>query len=327
MGVVIKSFGHYLPEYRLTNAELAKRFDITEEWIVERTGILERRYYNEGATSDMIVAAAKDCLRKVKISPKDIDYIIVATLTPDYPCPSTASVVHQKIGAENAAGFDLSAACSGYIYALQIAASLIHSGVYKNILVCAAERFSSVVNPNDRKTSVICGDASGVTLLQYSEDKNNIIDTLCRLDSTYNMDVTILLGGSKTPVTRDNVSEDTKFMQFNNKRIFDNGVQLFGKAIKELMERNHFSFDEVDYIVPHQANGKMIESLATFLQQPIEKFIVNIEYTGNAGAATVPVAISEALASGKLKGGEKLLLASIGAGFTYAAGLITLGEL
>lgn len=324
MGVVIKGFGHYIPESRLTNAEVALRFGVTEEWIMERTGIKERRYFNEGATSDMIVYAAKDCLKKANVSAKNIDCIIVATLTPDYPCPSTASIVHQKIGAENAAGFDLVAACSGYVYALQMAASLINSGVYKNILVCAAERFSSVVNPEDRKTVVICADSAGVTLLQYSPANNHIIDTLCRLDSTYNMDVTIMIGGSKIPATIDNVTDDTKFMQFNNKRIFDNGVQLFGKAILELAERNHLSLDKVDYVVPHQANGKMIESLADFLKLPMEKFIVNIEHIGNAGAATIPVAISEALASGKLKGGEKLLLASIGAGFTYAAGLIQL---
>lgn len=327
MGVIIKSFGHFIPEMRVTNAELIKRFGITEESILHKTGIAERRYYPGGATSDMIIHAASGCLQQAKVSPKDIDCIIVATLTPDYHCPSTASIVHHELGTGNAAGFDLVAACSGYVYALQVGTALINSGAYKNILVCAGEKFSSVVDPTDRKTVLVCADGAGVSLLQYSAESNDVIDIICKLDSTYHMDVNIMVGGSKAPINNESITDENRFMRFSNRRIFDNGVELFGKVILEIAEKNKISFDDIDYIIPHQANGKMIEALASFLNQPIEKFVVNIEHIGNTGAATIPIAISEALETKKLKKNHKLLLASIGAGFTYAAGIITLNHI
>ncbi|MDZ4071403.1 MAG: beta-ketoacyl-ACP synthase 3 [Sediminibacterium sp.] len=324
MGTIIKSFGHFIPTQCLTNSELAKRFDITEEWIIERTGIEERKYFAEGATSDMILKAALQCLSKTNVEPKDIDCIIVATMTPDFYCPSTAAIVHQKLETKNAWGFDIMAACSGYIYALELAASLINSNAYKNILVCGADKFSSIIDPLDRKTVLVFADGAGVSLLQYSELENNITDILCKLDSTYAMDVNMLNGGSQTPLTKKNIVEDNHYLRFSSKRIFEHGITLMQNAIEEILKRNKITFADIDFIIPHQANKKMIEVLAQRLVIPIEKFIINIERIGNTSAATIPIAISQALETKMLKGNERLLLASVGAGFTHAASLITL---
>ncbi|HEY5328110.1 MAG TPA: ketoacyl-ACP synthase III [Mucilaginibacter sp.] len=324
MGVILKSFGHFIPDHSVTNIELAQRYGITEEWIVDRTGIIERKYYLEGATSDMIINAALSCLSKTNIKPADIDCIIVATMTPDYYCPSTATIVHQKLETKNAWGFDIMAACSGYIYGLQLGRSLINSNTYKNILVCGGDKMSSCIDPNDRKTVLVLADGAGVSLLQYSETNNDIVDVLCKLESTHAMDVAIINGGSKNPLTKVNIMEDKHYLRFNSKNIFENGIRLMESAIKEIFATNKIDFNSIDFIVPHQANKRMIEVLSQRLSIPIEKFLINIEHLGNTSAGTIPIAISEALDKGKLKGNERLLLASVGAGFTYAASLITL---
>lgn len=311
----------------VANADSALRFGITEESIVEKTGITERRYHIEGGTSDMIVEAAINCLQSPAcrdVSPNDIDCVLVATMTPDYRCPSTASLVHEKLGTINASGFDIMATCSGFMYALQIATSFINSGAYKNILVCAADQFSSIIDPSDKRTVVIFGDGAGVSLLQYSDTRNDVIDTLCRLDSVNQMDVCQRIGGSNTPLTEKNISERKHFLRFESRGVAERGVELFDQVIMEILAKNKMSFKDVDYIVTHQANKRILEMLADKLRLPVEKFIINIETIGNTSAASIPIAISEALQSNKLKGNETLLLSSVGAGYTYAAGLIKL---
>lgn len=324
MGTILKSFGHFIPEQRVTNTELAKRFDVTEEWIVERTGIEERKYFTNGATSDMIVNAALQCLGKTDIAAEDIDCIIVATMTPDYYCPSTAAIVHQRLDTKNAWGFDIMAACSGYIYALQLATSLINSNSYKNILVCGADKMSSCIDPNDRKTVLLLADGAGVSLLQYSEMDNNIIDNICRLNSFHIADIKMEAGGSSTPATINNISQRKQFLRFESKTIFDTAISLMQQVTKEILDRNKISFDDIDFIVPHQANKRLIEGLAKKLKLPIEKFIINVEQVGNTSAGTIPIAISDALQSKKLKGNERLLLVAVGAGYTYGSSLIHL---
>jgi 3-oxoacyl-[acyl-carrier-protein] synthase-3 len=324
MGVKIKAFGHFVPDHNVPNKELAERFDLTEEWILERTGIEERKYLLEGGTSDMIVQAALRCLCKTNITATEIDCIIVATMTPDYHCPSTASLVHKRLGATNAWGFDLMAACSGFIYSLQLAASLINSRAYKTVLVCGGDKMSSCIDTSDRKTVLILGDGAGVALLQYDAEQNDVIDTLCKLESEYGMDVNMLTGGSQTQLTADNITENKQYLRFSGKRIFEHGVTLMQNAVTELLEKNSLTFDDIDRIVPHQANKRMIEALAQGFSLPIGKFVINIEHLGNTSAATVPVAISQALETGQLKGNERVLLTSVGAGFTYAASLLKL---
>ena len=292
MGIVFTAFGHFVPDNTVSNTELSLRYNVTEDWIIDRTGIDQRHYYLEGATSDMIVKAALRCLSKADVKADDIDCIIVATMTPDYYCPSTAAIVHQKLNTKNACGFDIMAACSGYIYALQIASSLIASNSYKTILVCGADKMSSCIDTKDRRTVLVLSDGAGVSLLQHSETNNNLIDIVCKLDSTHATDVSILYGGSKMPLTKENISEDKHYLRFTGKGIFDNGVSLMYQVITEIMEKNNLSFDDIDFIIPHQSNKRMIEVLAQRLSLPIEKFIINIDYIGNTSAASIPIAIS-----------------------------------
>lgn len=326
MGVAVTGWGHFIPEHRVTNAELAVRFGITEEWILSRTGIEERRYFNEGATSDMIVRAAKVCLLQAGIASSEVDCIIVATMTPDYLCPSTAAVVQNKIGADNAYGFDLMAACSGYLYAMQVAAALINSGTHKTVLVCAADKFSSIIDPQDRKTVLVFADGAGVCLLQQSDTLNHVGRSICRLDGSRHQDILMAAGGSQCPATALLVAEGSHFLRFRSKSISTDAVSLLSQVIREFLDKNDLSFDDVDYVVPHQANKRMIEALAAEFGLPIEKFIINIERVGNTSAATIPIAISQALENGQLRGNEKLLLASVGAGYTYAASLLDLTD-
>ena len=324
MGVKIKAFGHFVGDKILGNKELAERYGITEDWIIEKTGIEERRYFTEGAVSDMIVKAVFDCISKTDIEVEDIDCIILSTMTPDYHCPSTAAVVHKKLGTKNAWGFDIMAACSGYIYGLQLAAALIETKAYKTILVCGADKMSSCIDPTDRKTVLVFADGAGVTLLQYSDTENNIQDTICRLDSTYAMDVNMMAGGSCSPVTSDNIGEGSHYLRFGSKLIFEHGVELMVKIMVEIMKKHGIGFEDIDNIVTHQSNKRMMEAVAKRFGLPIEKFIINVEHIGNTSAGSVPIAISEALAKGRLKGDERLLLVAIGAGFTYGASLINL---
>jgi 3-oxoacyl-[acyl-carrier-protein] synthase-3 len=324
MGVHIKSFGHYVSNHSVSNAELAERLGIKESWILEKTGIHERQYFKEGATSDMIVHAANSCMLKSDISPSEIDCVIVATMTPDHYCPSTASIVAQKLNTKNAWGFDVAAACTGYLYGMQIAKALISSKSCKTVLLCGADMFSAVINPLDRRTVLLFADGAGASILQESEDQNDIEDIHCSMDTTFNMDIVIPAGGSKTPITQANISDNNHFVKFQDKRIYENGVALFEKVISDLVEKNKLSFDDIDFIVPHQANKRMIESVANTFHLPLSKFIISIEHIGNTGAATIPITISQALESGKLIGNERLLLASVGAGFTCAAGLLQL---
>lgn len=326
MGVLIKSFGHFIPKTRVTNFELAKRFNVTSEWIVQRTGIEERKYFLEGATSDMIVNAASQCLLQTEIPFTAIDCVIVATMTPDHLCPSTAAIVHNKLSITNAWGFDIMAACSGYLYALQLATSLINSGSYKTILVCGADKMSSCIDPNDRKTVLLLSDGAGVSLLQYSPIENSVIDIICKLHSSNTDDIVTTAGGSSNPNTTDTILRGEQFLRFKSKSIFEMAISLMQRVIDEIMLKNKMTLSDIDFIVPHQANKRLIEVLANKLCISIDRFIINVEQIGNTGAGTIPIAISEAIQNGKLKGNERLLMVAVGAGYTYASSLVQLNQ-
>ena len=326
MGVAIAAWGHFIPEHRVTNAELASRFGITEDWILARTGIEERRYFQGGATSDMIVQAARPCLERARLLPGDLDCLLVATMTPDYHCPSTAAVVQHKLGAHRAVGFDLMAACSGFLYALQVGTALIKAGIHRNVLVCAADQFSCIIDPTDRKTTLIFGDGAGVCLLQHRDDTNSVIDTLSRLDSTCYTDIVQEAGGTQNPFTFKELNAGHHFLRFFSKSISATGVRLMREVIQEIMTKHGLAFSDIDCVVPHQANKRMVEEIAASFNQSISRFLINIEHIGNTSAASIPLAISQALQSGRLRGDETLLLASVGAGYTYAASLIHLNS-
>ncbi len=312
-------FGHFIPDQRITNQLLAERFGITEAWIEERTGIIERRYYTEGATSDMIVAAVNNSgLTQADL--EELDCIIIATMTPDHNCPSTAALVQRKLNINHCFAFDIMAACSGFVYALTLADSLLISGKYKNILVAGADKFSTIIDHEDRKTALIFADGAGFCYLKSDGALTQIKDTLCRLDSTLCHSVLIPNGGSAKPLDELSFAEQEHFLRFTDKKVFEGGIVLFEEAITAVLAKNQLTIADIDLIVPHQANKRMIEALAKRMQIPIEKFFINIEYIGNTSAATIPIALSEANEQGKLKG--NVLLASVGAGFTYGAGLL-----
>ena len=323
MGVAIKSISHFVPETRLTNQELGVRLNMDSDVIGEKTGIFERRVFHDGATSDMIVNAAKICLEQCGMDVLDVECIIVATMTADFPCPSTAAVVHHKLGTKNAWGFDAMAACSGFLYGFEIGSALLNSKQYKNVLLCAADKMTSIIDPMDKKTSLIFGDGAGVVLLEYTDDEHNeIIDTICKLNSTDLMSVSASHGGSKNPMTPESLEQTDHLMKFTSRGIFSGGIALFKEVILEVMEKNNISFDDIDYFVPHQANKRMLEGLAAELNQPISKFIINIEYIGNTNSGSVPIALSEAISDGRIKPGMKIIVAGVGAGFTYGASII-----
>ncbi len=325
MGVAIKSLSHFIPETRLTNDMLAEKLGIESDWIAEKTGIMERRIFNDGATSDMIVNAAHKCLAHVNMVPTDVECIVVATMTADFLCPSTAAVIHHKMGTTNAWGFDAMAACSGFLYGLQIATAMLNSCQHKNVLLCAADKMTSIIDPLDKKTSLIFGDGAGVVLLEYVDDEHNeIIDTICKLNSTDLMSVSALDGGSKNPITPETLVSCNQFMKFTSRGIFSGGVALFKEVILEILEKNNMTFDDIDYIVPHQANKRMLEKLAEELNLPISKFIINIEYIGNTNSGSVPIALSEAFLDERIKPGMKVVVAGVGAGFTYGASIFSI---
>lgn len=319
MGAIFNAFGHFIPETTITNKALAERFGITEEWIHQRTGITSRKYFEEGSTSDMIVQAiANSNLTQEQI--QSIDCIIVATMTPDYNCPSTAAIVQQKLGIANSFGFDIMAACSGFIYALQLADSLLLTHKYQNILVVGADKMSAVIDPNDRKTSLVLADGAAFCLLGYSPTQTHIIDTICKLDSSLCKSVVIPNGGSAKPLNHQTFAEQEHYLRFTDKKVFDGGIALFENIIPTILQQNKLTLQDIDLIVPHQANRRMLEALAQKLQIPIEKLYINIDDIGNTSAATIPIALSQLQQQHKLQG--TILLTSVGAGFTYAASLL-----
>lgn len=322
MGVVFRSFGHYVPPTGVGNQELAARFGITPEWIDERTGIMHRAYMQEGGTADMIVPAALQCLQSAGVAPHEVGCIIVATMTPDHHCPSTATLVHHRLGTANAWGFDIMAACSGYLYALQLATALINSNSYRTVLVCGADKMSSCIDHADRKTALILGDGAGVSLLQHSDTHNHVVDTLCGLASGYHADITMPMGGSHCPSTPQGVEQGRHHLRFESSTIFQTAVDLMQQATEQLLQRNGLTFDDIDLIVPHQANKRMIESLATRLNLPISRFVINIEQIGNTSAGTIPIALSQSVQNGRIAGTCRLLMVAVGAGYTYAVSLI-----
>lgn len=318
MGIKIKSWGHYIPDNRITNRELAERFNIPEEWIYERVGIEERAWMQNGSTSDMAVYAAQNCLANAGVSAGDIDCIIVGTITPDHRCPSTASQVHAQLGTVNAWAFDISAACSGFLYALNLAECLIETRKYRNVLVIGADKMTSIIDYEDRKTCLLLGDAGGACLLGYTDEDSQFLNINCKLDSTNWKDVMVPDGGSRNPDGSD------KYLRFLSKENFKNGKNLFVKSIKEALNRTSLSMENVSYIVPHQSNKRMLEAIADDMNIPLAKFIINIENVGNTSAASIPVAISQAIESEDLKTGEIILLTAAGVGFTYGSAILTL---
>jgi 3-oxoacyl-[acyl-carrier-protein] synthase III len=322
--VKISALGTYVPPRLLTNADLEKLVDTDDQWIMERVGIRERHLVDNGvATSDLAVEAAKKALAERGIDPSDLDAIIVATVTPDMFFPATACLVQHKLGAKNVWGFDLLAACSAFVYALQVGAQFVATGSHKKVLVIGADVMSSIIDYTDRATCVIFGDGAGAVLLEPTEDESaGLIDFLHEVDGSGGCSLYMPGGGSLNPSTHETVDKKMHFVHQDGAAVFRFAVRKMAALCEEILERNHLKGSEIDAFIPHQANKRIITATADRLKMRPEAVIINIEQYGNTTAGTIPLAMETARQEGKLKKGSLVLLASVGAGFTAGATLL-----
>jgi 3-oxoacyl-[acyl-carrier-protein] synthase-3 len=320
---VITAVGHYVPEKVLTNADLEKMVDTTDEWIRTRTGIRERRILEQGATSDLCVRATQRLLERRKMDATEIEVIIVATVTPDMFFPATACIVQEKIGAINAWGYDLSAACSGFLYALVAGAQFIESGAYSKVLVIGADKMSSITDYTDRNTCILFGDAGAAVLLEPSDNPDEgILDHRLYCDGSGGAYLHMKGGGSLNPPTHETVDKRMHYIYQDGKAVFKVAVIGMAEVSAEIMKRNNLTGDDVAWLVPHQANLRIIDATAERMGIDRSKVMINIDKYGNTTAATIPLCLSEWWERGELRPGQNIVLASFGAGYTWGAALV-----
>lgn len=315
----IISFGSYLPENIVTNDDLSKFIDTSDEWIYKRTGIKKRRISTGENTSDICFHTAQKILENSNISADEIDLIIVATTTPDYLTPSTACIVQGKIGAKNALAFDISAACSGFVYGLSIADKFIKSGVYKNAIVIGGEILSKFLNWNDRSSCVLFGDGSGGVLISRGNKSSIIAEDLHSDGQSYNA-----LKAGAVPVTNPFVKNENNdfYLTMGGKEIFNFAIRSVPKSIRTLIEKSNISLEEIKYIVPHQANIRIVEMFAKKLKISMDKFYTNINEYGNTSSGSIPIALSQMVEKGVINEGDKIIITGFGAGLTWGSLLI-----
>ena len=320
---VLLGIGSHAPEQCLTNEELSERVDTSEEWIVSRTGIRRRRLAREDeSTSDLALVAARNALQDAGTAAEEIDLVVVATITPDMAFPSTACQLQHKLGLRNVCCFDLEAACSGFVYALDAADAMVRSGRYRRALVVGAEKLSSIIDWEDRSTCVLFGDGAGAAVLAPQGDGPRLEGFLCGADGSNPSLLCQPAGGALMPATEQTVRDRGHYLKMNGREIFKNAVRVMEDAGKTLLERHGLTPDDVDHVVPHQANARIVESLSQRLGIPIEKFYCNLENYGNTSAASIPLAMDEARRAGVFCEGELGLLVAFGAGLTWASALI-----
>jgi 3-oxoacyl-[acyl-carrier-protein] synthase-3 len=319
----ITAVGHYVPEKILSNADFEKMVDTTDEWIRTRTGISERRILEHGATSDLAAGAATAALAHRGLSPGDIEVIIVATVTPDMFFPATACIVQEKIGAQHAWGFDLNAACSGFVFALTVGSQLIESGGYSRVLVIGADKMSSITDYRDRNNSILFGDAGGAVLLEPSPDPAfGILDHRLYVDGSGGKYLYMRGGGSLHPSTEETVRQGWHYIYQDGKAVFKVAVVGMADVAAEIMARNNLTGQDIDWLVPHQANLRIIDATAQRMGLDKSKVMINIDRYGNTTAATIPLCLSEWWLAGKLRKGQNVVLASFGAGYTWGGVLV-----
>jgi len=320
MSATITSIAHYLPPDVYPNSYFEKYLETTDEWIQTRSGIKERRFAKEGATSDLIIPAALECIEKRGIDKNEIDTILVATVTPDHMFPNTAAVVQHKLGIKNCWGFDISAACSGFVFAIVTAASLVNSGVSKRVLLCGADKMSSIVNFNDRGQAILFGDGAGVCLIEKSDDDNyGILDQILYIDGAGGQYLKQVAGGSYKPASIESVQNNEHYIYQDGQSVFKAAVIGMADVSVEIMKKNNLTSDDIAWLVPHQANLRIISATADRMGIGKDKVMVNIDKYGNTTAATIPICLSEWHENEKIKKGDNIILASFGAGFTWGA--------
>ena len=320
----ISAVGTYVPPRLLTNADLEKMVATNDEWITERTGIRERHIVEKGvATSDLATEAARRCLAKRGLEPSDLDTIIVATVTPDMLFPASACLVQEKLGAKGAWGFDLSAACSGFPYALQVGAKLVESGAHKRVMVIGADVMSSIIDYTDRTTCVIFGDGAGAVLIEPCEEGEvGLIDFWHEIDGSGAVSLNMPAGGSLLPASHETVDNKQHFVHQDGQAVYKFAVRKMAEAAETVLARNGIQGSDLNCFIPHQANKRIILSTAERLKMPLDRVVINIDRFGNTTAGTIPLAMNTALEEGRLKKGDLVLLASVGAGFTVGATLL-----
>ncbi len=321
--VSIIGTGSYVPDRIVRNADLEKLVDTTDIWITTRTGIKERRMAAEGEhTSHMAAKAAKRAMEQARVRATEIDLIIVATVTPDTFFPATACHVQKQIGAKNAACFDISAACSGFLYAIEVAQQFISNHACNTVLVIGADKLSSIVNWEDRNTCVLFGDGAGAAILRYRAGSHGVITTFMGSDGNYGEILHMPGGGCAIPVTKENIDKKLNTLHMNGRETFKQAVTFMLAAAKEALKRSGLTVDDLTCIIPHQANARIIEALAERLNLPLSRFHVNLDRYGNTSAAAVAIALDEANRTGRFKEGDYILMVVFGGGLTYASSVV-----
>ena len=305
------------PKDVLTNEDLSKIVDTSDDWILSRTGIKERRIMKDGASSDMAMEAVNALLRKKNIDPLEIELVIVGTVTPDYPFPSTANVLCDKTGMKNAWGFDLNAACSGFLFALSTGSQFIETGKYKKVLVVGVDKMTSIVDYQDRTTCVIFGDGAGVVLLEPNEEGLGLQDFILRSDGSGRQFLIQPAGGSAMPPSHETVDDRMHYVKQEGKQVYKFAVTNMAEVSAEIMEKNKLTSDDVAWLVPHQANLRIIDATANRMGLPSEKVMINIQKYGNTTAGTLPLCLWDY--ENQLKKGDNIILSAFGGGFTWGA--------
>lgn len=321
--VKISGVNSYVPKGILTNHDLEKMVDTNDEWIVSRTGIKQRHILKEEgkATSDMATEAVKGLLTKTNTSPDEIDLVICATITPDMKFPDTANTLCDKVGINNAFGFDINAACSGFLYALTTGAKFVESGSHKKVIVVGIDMMSSIIDYTDRTTCIIFGDGGGAVLLEANDQPYGILDSYFKGDGSGRKHLHLKAGGSAMPTSEQTVKDNLHYVYQEGKHVFKRAVSGMVDTIKVVLERNNLSNDDIDWLVPHQANMRIINSVAGMLDFPEEKVIINIQNYGNTTAGTLPLCLADF--EHQFKKGDKILLTAFGGGFTWGTTLLT----
>ena len=323
-GVIIAGTGSYAPSRIVTNDELSAKVDTSDEWIRSRTGIRERRFAADGETTSVMGAkAAEQAMESAGVSPSDIDLIIVATLSPDMLFPSTASLIQNRLKLNKITSFDLSAACSGFIYGVEVASNMMRSGAFRHALVIGSEKISSILDWEDRGTCVLFGDGAGAVVLSNTEEENcGVIDSYTGNDGSKPDLLCMPAGGSAIPASLDSIAQRQHFIKMNGREIFRIAVRWMEQSANIMLERHGLKPEDINLFIPHQANLRIIDALARTTKIPIDKFFVNLDRYGNTSAASIPIALHEARQKGCIQSGDYVLLVAFGAGLTWGSTLI-----
>jgi len=319
----ITGTGAYVPKKVITNHDLEKMVETSDEWIMERTGIKERRVVEKGqSTSDLAYEASKKALKAANLGANELDLILVASMTPDTIMPSLGCVLQDKLGAKHAAAFDIAAACSGFIYGLSVANAFIKSETYKNILVVGAEVLSRFVDWEDRTTCVLFGDGAGAVVIQRHAGKRGILSTHLHSDGSIANLLYVPAGGSLHPPSEETVQKKMHYIKMKGNETFKVAVRALEEVVQEALAHNKVKPEEIDYLVPHQANLRIIQAMAKRLNMPMEKVVVTVQKYGNTSAASIPMALDEAVRDGRIKENDLLLFEAFGGGMTWASALV-----